>query len=75
MSLNNNFNEGREDKISAEDRALIADFIARKGVKRYQPGSAASNEATRATNELVAQKRREFRANRRKAAVKAPEAN
>lgn len=67
MSLNDGFLENnRNEKISSEDRKLIEDFIKTKGVKKLPPGSASSNEATRATNELVAQKRREFRANRKK---------
>lgn len=66
MTLNAGFSSSNEEKISEDDKKLIADFIRTKGVTKLPPASASSNEATRATNELVAQKRREFRANRRK---------
>lgn len=69
MTLNGGFAAARGDKVSVEDRALIDAFIKTNGVTQCLPASAASNEAMRATNELVAQKRREFRANRRKAAA------
>lgn len=49
------------DKITDTERDLIDSFMKEKGVQVLQPGPAASNEASKATNRLIAQKRREFR--------------
>lgn len=47
--------------VSAENRALIDEFMAKKGATEVQPFLAPGNEAPRATRELVARRRREFR--------------
>lgn len=58
MSLNS----GSANKDTKDDKTLIAEFFARGGkIQRCPPANAASNEAVRATNELVSQKRAEFR--------------
>lgn len=52
-------------QLTAEDRALIADFFARGGsVTHYQP-SAGTSEMVRTTRERVAKARRAFRASRK----------
>jgi hypothetical protein len=47
--------------ISPENREMIDEYIKTKGVTKVQPFLAPGNEATRATRELVALRRREFR--------------
>lgn len=47
--------------ISPENRALVDEFMAKKGATQVQPFLAPGNEAPRATRELVARRRREFR--------------
>ncbi len=44
-----------------EDDRLIAEFLAKNKVTKCPPSGLTGNEACRATNELVAKKRREFR--------------
>lgn len=51
--------------LSATDKSMIDDFIARKGIEVLPPAGLTGNEATRATNELIARKRREYRAKKR----------
>lgn len=53
------------DKLTQEERDLIREFIAKKGITVLQPAAAASNEASRSTNELIAKKRKEFRQKQR----------
>ena len=49
------------DDVSAESRSLIDDFMSNKGATVVQPFLAPGSEETRATRELVARRRREFR--------------
>jgi hypothetical protein len=66
MSLNSGFHQVSTNKITADEQRMIDEFFARGGrIEKCPPANAASNEAVRATNELVAQKRAEFRKNRR----------
>jgi hypothetical protein len=60
-TLNGGFSVARGDKVSAEDRTLIDEFIRTKGVQKIQPAGADGNEATRGTRERIAQARRDFR--------------
>lgn len=60
-TLNAGFAEARGDKLTKEDRDLIADFIATRGIETVQPAGADGNEATRGTRERIAQARRDFR--------------
>lgn len=64
-TLNGGFALTRTNKISDEDKALIDEFIRTKGIQKIQPAGADSNEASRATNERIAQARRDFRASRK----------
>ncbi len=64
MSLNEN-SEARKERISEEERLMIEEFLKRKGVTKLPPAGLTGNEADRSTNELIARKRREFRANQR----------
>lgn len=73
-TLNGGFATARGDQISAEDRDLIREFIAKKGIKKLPPSNLPGSETDRATNELIAQRRREFRSNRRKEAKDRAEA-
>lgn len=62
MSLNSGFHFVSTNVITPEEQAMIDAFFARgRKVQKCLPANAASNEAVRATNELVAQKRKEFR--------------
>lgn len=61
MTLNGGFSVARGDTISSEDRALIDEFIRTKGVQKCLPAGVSGSESSRATNELVARKRREER--------------
>lgn len=66
MSLNSGFHQVSTNQITAEEHAMIRDFLANGGrIQKCPPANAASNEAVRATNELVAQKRADFRKKRR----------
>ena len=66
MSLNSGFHFVSTNTVSAADQALIDEFFARGGkVKHYQPANVAESETVRATNEHIAQKRKEFRASRK----------
>lgn len=59
----------RDQKLSAETRALIDQAVNAGKITKIQPASGRGNEACRATNELVARRRREFRkANKKKEA-------
>lgn len=49
------------DDVTPESRSLIDDFLREKGATVYQPFLAPGNESPRATRELVARRRREFR--------------
>lgn len=60
-TLNGGFSLTKPDAVSAEDRALIDEFIRTKGVQTIQPAGADGNEATRGTRERIAQARRDFR--------------
>jgi hypothetical protein len=51
---------GRDD-ITPESRDLIDEFLRNKGATVFQPFLAPGNESPRATRELVARRRREFR--------------
>ena len=46
---------------STEDQSLIDQFLASKQVTKLQPSGLSGNEASRATNEIIAKARREFR--------------
>lgn len=61
MTLNAN-PESRKERISEEERSMIDEFLKRKGVTKLPPAGLPGNEADRSTNELIARKRREFRA-------------
>jgi hypothetical protein len=64
MSLNVGC-ETRKEVITADERAAIDNFLKQKGVTQLPPAGLTGNEAVRATNELIARKRREFRAKQR----------
>ena len=65
-TLNAGAAEIRGDKVSVEDRALIADFLLTKKVEHLKPAGLDGNEASLATRDRVAQARQEFRNNKRK---------
>lgn len=73
-TLNGGFAATREQQISNEDRDLIREFIAKKGIKKLPPSNLPGSETDRATNELIALRRREFRSNRRQEAKERAEA-
>lgn len=60
-TLNSGFAFIRDEKISNDDKDLIAEFIRTKGIQKIQPAGADGNEATRGTRERIAQARRDFR--------------
>jgi NAD-specific glutamate dehydrogenase len=47
--------------VSPENREMIDEYLKNKGATKVQPFLAPGNEAPRATRELVARRRREFR--------------
>lgn len=51
----------RNVKLSEETRNLIDEAVARREITLIQPAAASGNEMSRATQSLVAQRRREFR--------------
>lgn len=57
----------REDKISAEDRDLISEFIRTKGVQKLQPAELDGSEISRGTHDRIVEARRVFRENKRNA--------
>lgn len=57
MALTHSIRNG----ISAEDQTMVAAFIRQNGVTRVQPAGLPGNEASRATKELIARRRRAFR--------------
>lgn len=54
-------NSGLINKLDDETARMIEDFIQKNGVKKLQPAGATGNEASRHTNERIAQARRDFR--------------
>lgn len=65
MSLNSGFHYVSTNKITDDEQAMIDAFLANGGkVQKCLPANAVGNEAVRATNELVAKKRAEFRKKR-----------
>ena len=60
--------------ITPEDRKLIDDFIAAKGVEVCTPAGAQGSEITAITHERIMLKRREFRQKKRDEAKAAKEA-
>ena len=61
MTLNGGFSKIKVDTISKEDHDLIAEFMKNKSVTVVQPSTLSGNEASRATREIIAKSRREFR--------------
>lgn len=55
----------RDEKLSAQARHLIDNAVSGGRVMVVQPAAASGNEASRSTCELVARRRREFRAAKR----------
>ena len=49
------------NNITAEGKDLIAEFLRSKAVTHVQPAGVPGNEASRATKELIAHRRREYR--------------
>ena len=47
--------------MDAEDKDLIAQFLLTKQIMKLPPAAAAGNEMSRATQDLVAKRRREYR--------------
>ena len=64
MTLNAQ-SEARKERISEEERSMIEEFLKKNSVKKLPPAGLAGNEADRSTNEMIAKKRREFRAKQR----------
>ena len=48
-------------RMNAEDKDLIAKFLLTKQIMKLPPAAAAGNEMSRATQDLVAKRRREYR--------------
>ena len=67
MTLNAN-SQSTNERLSEEERSMIDEFLKRKGVTKLPPAGLTGNEAARSTNELIARKRREFRAKQREKA-------
>lgn len=57
VTLNGGYVKGHDP----EDEKLIQDFLASKQVAQCPPSNVPGSEASRATKELIARKRREYR--------------
>lgn len=47
--------------VTEEEQRLINEAVSQGRITKVQPAAASSNEMSRATRELVARRRREFR--------------
>lgn len=60
-TLNAGFGLIRDIKMTDEDNDLVSEWLKTNEVKKIQPAAAGSNEQSRSTQQLIAQRRREFR--------------
>ncbi len=52
--------------MDQKDKDLVAEFLSKHKVTKCPPSGLSGNEQSRATQDLIALRRREFRANRKK---------
>ena len=55
------FKNQPKKRVTEKEQKMIDDAIAQGRVTKIQPAAAAGNEMSRATRELIARRRREFR--------------
>jgi len=55
------FKNQPKKRVTEEEQRLIDEAVAQGRIKKVQPAAVTGNEMSRATRELVARRRREFR--------------
>lgn len=63
MSLNENSQQSMPDRVTEDERALIADFLNRGGkIQVCQPANCVETETIRSSNDTIIESRKQYRA-------------